>query len=78
MGLTSPVTEEGDYGAQKGQQVTVGAATAPLLAAGLGGAGAAVGGVRQAARYATPGGREMIANQRVTQLLGENALPQLR
>lgn len=35
MGATTPVTEEGAYGNQKGAQVVTGAVTAPLLAGGI-------------------------------------------
>lgn len=69
MGATQPVTE-GDYASQKGAQVVTGAIAAPAIALGLRGAAAGAGGVRQAARYATPGGREKIANQRVAKMLG--------
>jgi hypothetical protein len=71
MGATQPVTE-GDYASQKGAQVVTGAVAAPLIAAGLRGASAGAGGVRQAARYVTPGGREKIANQRVAKMLGSD------
>lgn len=70
MGLVQPVTGEGGYGAQKGAQVATGAVAAPLIAAGLRGASAGAGGVRQASRYATASGRDKIANQRVAKMLG--------
>lgn len=70
MGLVSPVTGEGSYGEQKGAQVATGAIAAPLIAAGVRGVQAGAGGVRQAARYATEGGREQLANQRLAKLLG--------
>jgi hypothetical protein len=72
MGATQPVLGEGSYGAQKGAQIATGAIAAPAIAAGLRGASAGAGGVRQAARYATPGGREKIANQRVAKMLGSD------
>lgn len=78
MGLTTPVTEDGDYGSQKGSQVATGAVAAPLLAAGLGGAGAAIGGARRVGRYLTDTGRDSIANERVARMLGEESLPALQ
>lgn len=65
MGAAQPVTGEGDYAAQKGTQVAVGAVTAPALAGGLGGLGAL-------SRFATPAGRDAIANERVAKLFGDN------
>jgi hypothetical protein len=70
MGATQPVLGEGGYGAQKGAQVATGAIAAPAIAAGLRGVSAGAGGVREAARYVTPSGREMIANKRVANMLG--------
>lgn len=78
MGLTTPVTEDGDYGAQKGTQVVTGAAAAPLIAAGVTGTGATLNAARRAGRYLTDTGRDAIANEKVLQLLGGENLPALR
>lgn len=69
MGAATPVTE-GDFAQKKLEQVGVGTVLAPLTAAGIRGAGAAAGGVRQLGRYLTPGGREAIANQRLAEQFG--------
>lgn len=65
MGAAQPVVGEGGYGAQKGAQVAVGAAAAPLLAGSM----SAVG---RGARYVTPGGRDAIANERIARMYGAN------
>lgn len=71
-GASQPVLE-GDYGSTKAKQVALNAAVAPLTVAGVKVAGTTGGAVRQAARYATPAGREKIANQRVAKMLGSDA-----
>src|SRR4249919_1505902 len=78
MGLVSPVTGEGDYASQKRSQVQTGAIAAPLLAAGAKGGIGAISGLGRLSRYLTPAGREAIANERVSKLFGESALPALR
>lgn len=65
MGATVPVVNEGSFGAQKAAQVGMGAVAAPVLAGGT----AALG---KAARYATPGGRDAIANERLAELYGSD------
>lgn len=79
-GAAAPVTGEGGFWGQKGVQVGVNAAAAPLLAAGIAGAGRVASGTRDAMRYLTPGGRDAIADQRVAGLLRDepNALAMLR
>src|SRR3982750_395294 len=72
MGAAQPVISDGPYSAQKGKQVAVGAASAPLLAAGVKGTEATASGLANLARYATPAGREIIADARVGHLLGND------
>ena len=72
MGAAAPVTEEGSYAGHKAIQIGVGAAAAPLLAAGLHGTGSLGRGAASASRFVTPSGRESIANERVARLLGDS------
>lgn len=80
IGATQPVIEDGSYGQQKAAQIGVGALAAPLAAAGMKGATAGLGGLASLSRYATPAGREMVADSRVGRLLGDDpvTLAQLR
>lgn len=73
MQAAQPVLEDGSYGAHKGAQVAVGMAAAPLLAGGFVGADKLAGGAGRLARYATSGGREAIANERLAKLYGSDA-----
>lgn len=65
MGGARPVTGDGSYGAQKATQIGIGAVVNPV----------AVGGANltgKLARYATPGGRDAIANERLAELYGSD------
>lgn len=68
-GAATPALSD-DFAGEKSRQVAIGAVTAPALAAGLNVTGAGARAVRQGARYVTPKGREKLANERVSQLLG--------
>ncbi len=76
MGAAQPVTGEGGYAGQKGLQVGLGAAAAPVMAGSvaLAGKGASM------SRYLTSGGRDAIANERLAKLYGVEpaAITQLR
>lgn len=67
MGAAQPVVGEGDYGAQKGSQVAVGAAAAPVVGGAVNGL---VGGTSVLAKYATAGGRDALAAEKLAQLYG--------
>lgn len=72
-GLSQPVLGEGSYGAQKGAQVALNAAVAPLTAGTLKAGGAVIGAGRRGARYLTEHGREAIADERLAKLYGSDA-----
>lgn len=65
-GATQPVTGEGSYARQKGAQVGVGAAAAPVMGSMVGG----TVGLARLSRYLTPAGREAIAGERLGRLYG--------
>lgn len=72
MGAAAPVTDKGSYAGQKAAQMATGAVAAPVLATGLRGVSAGGRTLASLARYATPSGREAIADARVTRLLGND------
>lgn len=69
MAVPQPVTGDGSYAQQKAAQVAVGAATAPALGGGV----KVFQGLGSLARYATPAGRDAIANERLAKLYGADA-----
>lgn len=68
MGLSQPVTGDGDYGGQKTAQTLVGAASAPVLAGTLGAAVRGVQGLGALSRYLTPAGQDAIAEARLARI----------